>query len=509
MTSSTAPFIDLGSYLHFLEQQNSLKRVRCPVDKDWEIACIARWALESIPEDQAYGILFENVKGHSIPVAVNLYASYDLYAAGLGVPRDLLLDHWAQALADPVKPVRSSQAPVHDVVATAESVNMLGIPVPVWTPGRDAGPYLSAACVITKDPESGIQNMGAYRVQVYDEKHTGLFFGSKLQHGAIHYAKYCKRNESMPVAFVVGAAPALNYACAAKTAYGVDELDIAGGLMGVPVEVVQGKTVDLMVPAHAEYVIEGRVLPDQKRPEGPFGEALGYMNLTAPAPVVEITAICHRRAPVHHGYVQQLPPSDGHLVMEYGLVGPLWFYLTRKLKLGGVRDLAVARGSAGLAMLVAQIDSSQPGAAAAISHALTKLNFGQKFVYIVDDDVDIRDPETLNWVLSSRVDPARDIQIKDETSTFMADPSTMSRAASEGRPMTSPPYTSSLTVIDATIKCRVPEISLPGAKLMDLTRARWAETGLPHLVPRRRTRRLLVTHSDRGVLSDRSVVSGE
>jgi len=499
VTGPTAPFIDLGSYLHFLEQKESLKRVRCPVDKDWEIACIARWALESTPEDQAYAIVFENVVGHSVPVAVNLYCSYDLYAAALGVPRDSLLDHWAQALANPLKPVRSAQAPVHEVVATAEAVNMFDISIPVWTPGRDAGPYLSAACVITKDPETGIQNMGAYRVQVYDEKHTGLFFGSKLQHGAIHYAKYCKQNEAMPVAFVVGVAPAVNYACAAKTAYGVDELDIAGGLMGAPVDVVQGKTVDLMVPARAEYVIEGRVLPGEQRDEGPFGEALGYMNLAAPAPVVEITAICHRHAPVHHGYVQQLPPSDGHLVMEYGLTGPLWFYLTRKLKLRGLRDLAVARGSAGLAMLVAQIDPSQPGAAAGISHALTKLKFGQKFVYIVDDDVDIRDPETLNWVLSSRVDPARDIQTHGETSTFMADPSTMSRAALKGKPVTSPPYTSSLTVIDATIKCPVPEISLPGSELMDRARARWPETGLPRLVPRRRMKQLLDKHSETGV----------
>lgn len=490
------PFLDLQSFLTFLETSGHLKRVRAPVDKDWEIACIARWAIESTPEEAAYGILFESIKNHTVPVAVNLYASYATYAAALGASLETLLEYWAGALCESRKPTAVKSGPVREVVERDAEASLLTIPAPVWTPGRDAGPYLSAANVITKDPDTGVQNLGNYRVQIHNEKYAGLFFGSKMQHGAIHYAKYCERQLPMPVAIVVGAPPAVNFAAAAKTAYGIDELEIAGGLAGASLEVVKGETVDLWVPARAECVIEGMVAPDKQMREGPFGEALGYMNLAAPAPVVEITAICHRRTPIHHGYVQQLPPSDGHLVMEMGVLGPLWYYLTRKLRLQGLRDLAIARGSAGLAILVVQLHRSHAADAVSIGHSLAKFNFGQKFIFLVDEDIDIRDQETLNWTLSSRVDPERDIRFVSDVSTFQYDPSTLARTAAEGKEIGSPPYRSSLAIVDATIKCAVPEISLPGQALMAKAVAKWAEIGLPPITPRRRIRRLLATHSE-------------
>ncbi len=498
MTAPTPPpFLDLGSFLSFLEQSGRLKRVVKPVDKDWEITCIARWAMESTPEDNAYGLLFENVKNYNVPVAVNLYAPYATYSAALRIPPETLLERWAMALGQPRKPVSVESGPVQEVVETGAEASLLTIPAPVWTPGRDAGPYLSAANVITRDPDTGVQNMGSYRVQVHDEKHAGLFFGSKMQHGAMHYAKYCKRQKAMPVAIVVGASPAVNFAAAAKTAYGVDELEIAGGLMGIGLEVVKGKTIDLLVPARAEYVIEGWVSPETQVMEGPFGEALGYMNWAAPAPVVDVTAICHRQAPIHHGYVQQLPPSDGHLVMEMGVLGPLWYYLTQKLRLEGLRDLAIARGSAGLAILVVQLQRSHARNAMSIGRTLAKLNFGQKFIYLVDEDIDIRDQETLNWALSSRVDPERDIHFVSDISTFQYDPSTLARAAAEGKELRSPPYDSSMAIVDGTVKCAAPEISLPGRSIMLRALENWEQTGLPPITPRRRIQRLVATHSER------------
>ena len=163
------------------------------------------------------------------------------------------------------------------------------------------------------------------------------------------------------------------------------------------------KTVDLLVPARAECVIEGLVHAGTSREEGPFGEYLGYVNGAAPAAVVEVTAITHRSAPVHHGFVQQMPPSDGHLVMEMGVLGPLWFNLTQKLKVKGIRNLAIARGSAGLSILVAQIEKAHVSQSDRIGRLLAKFNSGQKFIYLVDEDIDIRDQDTLNWALSSRV----------------------------------------------------------------------------------------------------------
>lgn len=505
--SPVAPFLDLPSFLSHLEQTGRLRRISKPVDKDWEIACLARWAMESTAEQDSYALLFENVNNQSVPVAVNLFPSPVLYGAALGVESEELLEAWARALDRPHKPIEVSDGPVREVVLTNSRASLLKLPAPVWTPGRDGGPYLSAASVITKDPETGIQNMGIYRMQIHDEKHAGLSFGSKMQHGAMHYSKYCKRQEPMPVAAVIGAPPVITFAAAAKTAYGVDEMEIAGGLAGSALQVVRGKTVDLLIPAHAECVIEGFVHPDVKREEGPFGEVLGYLNQSAPAAVVEITAICQRVAPVHHGYVQQLPPSDGHLVMEMGFLGPLWYYLTRKLGLEGVRNLAIARGSASLTILVAQIEKTRVSQSALIGRALAKFNLGQKFIYLVDEDIDIRDPETLNWALSTRVDPERDIEFIKDFPTFQYDPSTLSRASRDGKQLGPPPYPSSVAIVNATVKCEVPEISLPGRSAMFKALENWNETGLPPLTPRKRLERLLRTHSDSNPVPGKRPVS--
>lgn len=491
--TSPPPCRELGAFVRHLEARGRLRRVKADVDKDTELACIARWALECTTDAERYAILFERVRGQEMPVLVHAYATLEMYAEALGTPPDGILERWAAAMAGPKPTTAADDGPVHEIVET-QSADLTRLPIPVWTPGRDAGPYLSAACVITKDPLTGVQNLGTYRIQIHDSRTVGVFFGSALQHGAMHHERYSKMGEPTPVALIVGAPPVVNFAAAAKTAYGIDELTIAGGLLGEGLEVVRGRTVDLMVPARAECVIEGFIDPGAKRQEGPFGEALGYMNDAAPAPFMRVTAITRRRSAIHHGYVQQLPPSDGHLLMELGVLGPLYFYLTRKLGTKGIRDLAIARGSAGIAMLLVQLERAHAGGADALGRALTKLNFGQKFVYLVDEDVDIRDPETVNWAISSRVDPKRDITVVSNVKTFQLDPSIF--AANGGVMPAAPPYDSSMVVVNATLKCRVPEISLPARSYMEHVLTRWGEWGLPPVAPRERVTRLLETHSD-------------
>ncbi len=485
------PFLDLPSYLAFLDRSGRLQRVRAEVDKDTELACIARWALEGFTRGREYALVFERVRGHSLPVAVHVFPSLDLYATAIGTPLSGVYERWSAALAGPVPPRIVDAAPVHDVVLTGDDADLTALPVPVWTPGRDAGPYLSAGLVITRDPDTGVQNLANYRIQIHDRRCAGLFFGSDLQHGAMHRARYRRRNEAMPVALVVGAPPAVNFAAAAKTAYGIDEMSIAGALSGAPIEVVRCRTNDLLVPARAEIVIEGRVAPDASRMEGPFGEALGYMNDPLPAPFIDVTAVCRRREAVFHGYVQQLPPSDGHLVMEMGVLGPLWYYLTRKLGVRGLRDLAIARGAAGVSMLLVQLDRTAAGQAGPVGRALARLNFGQKFVCFLDDDVDLRDPEAVNWAITSRVDPDRDFTLHSDTHAFQYDPSTLDRARAKGRAPSGPPYESSLAVIDATLKGPAPPVCLPDAALMRRVIQRWSEWGLPPIAARPRIQTML------------------
>ena len=283
----------------------------------------------------------------------------------------------------------------------------------------------------------------------------------------------------------------MSFAAAAKTPYGVDELTVAGGLLNQPIEVVPGRTVDLMIPAQAEQVIEGFVSPGEMQLEGPFGEALGYMNEAAPAAVIRVTALGQRQGAIHHGYLQQLPPSEGHVVMEMGLLGPLWHALTRRLRIKGLRTLAIAPGSAGVATLVAQVDRLPRRDVVNIGKAIARINFGQRFLWLVDTDIEPRDAETLHWALSSRVDPARDITLVDGIQTFQLDPAVMARAEALGEPLTTPPYRTSMAIIDATVKCSVPALALPEADAMAKTLGRWAEWGLPPIRPRERLQRLV------------------
>jgi UbiD family decarboxylase len=490
----------LRSFTSELERAGRLKRIAAPVDKDTEIAGIARWVIECVPPHDLYALQFDNVKGYSTPVVVGLFSTRDFYAAALGIEAEQILRHWSQAVAHRVPTKLIDDGPILEDVRTVEA-DLTKIPIPTWTPGRDGGPYIPSGGVITKDFETGIQNLGVYRLQQHDSKRLGLFFGSDKQHGAMHLAKYRKANQPMPVAIVIGGSPAVSFAAAAKTVYGVDELEIAGGLAGQPIDVVRGRTVDLLVPADAEYVVEGYVHPDTLELEGPFGEAYGFMNRSAPAPVVDVSAICSRKDAWFHGYVQQLPPSEGHFIWEYGLLGPLWYYLRERLGLPALVDMAIAPGAAGLSMLAVQVDGGAKEVRRVLD-AIATLNFGQKVVVAVDRDIDIRDPQSLNWAMSTKVDPEQDVRILKNVQTYLLDPSILARNSLRAEDAPPGPFASSMMLLDATQKCRVPEISLPGKTVMRHVLDRWIDFGLPPLNVRSRLTRLLETHSESDLYFD-------
>lgn len=468
------------------------------MDREREIAAITRWVAEAFSDRERFALRFDRVRGFDQPVIVGLYGSRDLYGAALGVGADRLLDHWGAALAAPRPPQRAARpGAVHENVATGADVDLRLLAVPVWTPGRDAGPYLPAAAVITVDPETGIQNLATYRIQIQGRDRAGLFFGTQRQHGAIHLERHRRAGRPMQVAVVIGPPPAVQFAAAAKTAYGVDELEIAGGLAGEPVEVVKGKTVDLLVPARSEIVIEGIVRPDRRGHEGPFGEALGYMNLAADAPVIEVTAVTQRRGSIMHGCMQQLPPSEGHLIWEMGVLGCIGYYLRDKMGLRVIRDLAVVPGSAGVSMLAVALEYGAHAEAERVAEALTAVSFGQKLVLLVDDDIDVHDLHTLQWALSSRADLKRDIRIVEGMSSYQLDPAALS-ARRPGEPEPTPPYPCATMIIDATLKTAGPAVALPEPAAMERARMRWAELGLPALPPCPRLSRLLDRHRGPG-----------
>ncbi len=491
MARALAMHEDHRAFLDALDAADRLHRITAPVDKDRELACVARWASEGSGGAAPRALLFENVVGHDHPVSVGAFGSMDLCARALELSADAMYPRWAEAIEHPIPPRRVERGVAQEIVDTGDAINLTTLPVPVWTPGRDTHPYISSGSIVTADPETGIGNVGVYRAQVQGPRELGMFFGSARQHGAMHLAKYRQRGEPMPVAVVIGGPPGFNLAAAAKTTYGVDEIATAGALAGAPVPVVRGVTVDLAVPARAEFVIEGTIDPDDRHPEGPFGEALGYMDEATTAPRVTVTAITRRSHPIFHGYVQQLPPSEGHLVWEIAALGSLWYYLRHQMRLDWLLDAAVMPGSGGLSGIALQVRRGASGAAERLAMIFTQMTFGQKQVVVVDDDIDIRDPTALQWAVSTRADPARDVRLVDDVETYLRDPAVLHRQQTDASATDQAPYASSIMVIDATLKSASPAVALPTAEHMRAVAARWSDFGLPPIDDRCRVWRML------------------
>src|SRR5262249_48860029 len=176
----------LRDFVEDLGSLGWLGEVDKPVDKDWEIACLARWAIESTSEDDAYAIRFNHVIGYDIPVVVGLFASRRHIARSLGVETDGILERWARALAHPLPPQIVTDGLTKRVIQRGDHADVTRLPIPVWTPGRERSPYLSSACVVTVARDTGVPNLGTYRIQVHGPCQLGLFFGSAKQHGAMH-----------------------------------------------------------------------------------------------------------------------------------------------------------------------------------------------------------------------------------------------------------------------------------------------------------------------------------
>src|ERR1700681_4718348 len=258
-TTEPRPARDFQSHLADLEARGLLVRIDRAIDKDTELHPLVRWQfLGGIPESKRRAFLFTNVidgKGvrYDIPVAVGaLAASPDIYAAGMGQPVANIGQAWMRAIANPIAPVEVVSAPCQEIVVTGDELRRPGgglarLPVPVSTPGFDSAPYLTATLCITKDPDSGVQNIGTYRAALKATDRLVVRMVARPSGGAggyYHWLKYRERRAPMPIAIVIGAAPVVAFTSPQKLAVDFDELSVAGGRAGGPIRVVRAKTVD-------------------------------------------------------------------------------------------------------------------------------------------------------------------------------------------------------------------------------------------------------------------------
>lgn len=467
---------DLREYLTVLEGKQKLKRVRKEVDKDWEIAAVCRQLFYKLSDEKRPAVMFENVKGFNIPVVAGaLGASREIYAIGLetdsveGINRK-----WDRALEKPIPPRIIKDGPCKENVVLGDKVNILKLPVPTWTVGEDPAPFFTSPYVITKDPETGIRNVGTYRMQVKGPNKTGFSMG-RAQDAAFHVRRNDERNQPTPVAVVVGADPTIGFVSVSKLSESLDEFAVAGGLRGEPVELVACETVPLEVPATAEIVLEGEIPANVREPEGPFGEYTGYMGPAGTEPAFIIKCMTFRNNPVYQAFISQRPPSESSCIRAVGREWPLYKHLKYALNLP-IRDVRLKEAGGSGAYVAVSMKKEFEGQVRQLMYGIWSLRTGfGKITVVVDDDIDIKDDFALDWAISWRVRPDKDIYIEKDVQAVGFDPSQAHPSVPQHHPTR---RVGSRVAIDATKKHDYPAISLPPKEHLDLVASRWKEYGI-------------------------------
>lgn len=478
---------DLHDHLDRLEKEGLLVRVDRQINKDTEMHPLVRWQFRGgIPESQRKAFLFTNVvdskgKKYDIPVVVGaLASSREIYRIGLGCDLDKIAETWTRAAANPIPPNVVTDAPCHDIVVTGDELKepgkgLDGIPMPISTPGWDNAPYTTLSQYISKDPDTGVQNMGNYRGQFKSPTRIGMNPSLELRPGIYaHWLKYKARGEKMPAAVVLGAPPAVTFTSTQKLPERLDELEVTGGLIGAPLNVVRCKTVDLLVPAEAEIVIEGYIHTDALEPEAPFGESHGHVNLQEYNAFMEITAITRRSDAILTSIISQVTPSESSLIKRVSLEPLLLEHLRENLGLRCVKKVGLHEPLTNLRKVVLlHIEKGTPRVEVwrALYGLASQHRAIGKFVIAVDEDIDVDNADAILWALSYRCNPAIDMEVMRHR-----DQGHGPRSQRNGGEDAS-------VLFDATLKEPFPPISLPKREFMEKAKEIWEELGLPKLTP--------------------------
>lgn len=424
---------DLRGFIKILEERGQLKRISALVDPDMEIAEISNRMLQK----GGPGLLFENVKGASFPVAVNLMGTVEriCWAMNMEKPEELeTLGKKLSMLQQPKPPKKISQAidfgkvlfdvvkakpgrdffpPCQQVVIQGQDLNLNKLPLIRPYPG-DAGKIITLGLVITKDCETGIPNVGVYRLQLQSQNTMTVHWLS-VRGGARHLRKAAERGKKLEVAIALGVDPLIIMAAATPIPVDLSEWLFAGLYGGSGVNLARCKTVDLEVPADSEFVLEGTITPGEVLPDGPFGDHMGYYGGVEDSPLVRFQCMTHRKDPVYLTTFSGLPPKE-EAMMAIAL-NRIYTPILRQ-QVSEIVDFFLPMEALSYKAAIISIDKAYPGqarrAALAFWSALPQFTY-TKFVIVVDKDINVRDPRQVVWAISSKVDPTRDVFILPNT----------------------------------------------------------------------------------------------
>ena len=424
---------DLRAFIQLLEERGQLRRITAPVDPDLELAAIADRVLAS----GGPGLVFENVIGSSMPVAVNLLGTVERVVWSMGLERPEQLEELGERLAllqqprppkglgetkqfarvfwDLVKarPDLDLLPPCRQQVFEGDAVDLNNIPLIRPWPG-DAGGVITLGLVITKDPETGVPNVGVYRLQK-QSVNTMTVHWLSVRGGARHLRKAAAMGKKLEVAVAIGVHPLLVMAAATPIPVQLSEWLFAGIYAGEGVRLSRCKTLDLKVPSHSEVVLEGTITPGEVLPDGPFGDHMGFYGGIEDSPLVRFHCMTQRRDPMFLTTFSGRPPKEEAMLAI--ALNRIYTPILRQ-QIPEIKDFFLPMEALSYKLAVISIDKAYPGqakrAAMAFWSALPQFTY-TKFVVVVDSHINVRDPRQVVWAIAAQVDPQRDLFTLENT----------------------------------------------------------------------------------------------
>jgi UbiD family decarboxylase len=363
-------------------------------------------------------LLFEQVQGHDIPIVANVVASRRALAFALGAPERDLAREYARRITEHVKPVVVDDPPFRHTVLTGQAVDLGRLPIPLYFPG-DAGRYLTAGLLVARDPETGVETEGYHRFQVKGRDRMGVSLHSRRR--MFEYQRRAEaRGRALPCAVVLGLHPLVSMGSLAYPPADVGKFEVVGGLFGEPLAVAPCATIDLHVPAAAEIVIEGEILPGVREPEGPFGEFTGYFSRRSTQHVFVATAIALRERP----WFQSIGSGRaGDHITTLGLVREAEITNALARVIPNVTGVHVPLSGTSSFTAYVAIRQGRPGEAKHVIPIVLGVDHYLKLVIVVDDDIDVFDESDVMWAVATRMQADRDLVVIAGSLGALLDPS--------------------------------------------------------------------------------------
>ena len=424
---------DMRSFLNLLDERGQLRRINAPVNADLELAAIS---------DRVLGIggpalLFENVIGSDLPVAINLLGTIERVVWSMGLEDASELEDLGKKLSllqqpRPPKGLKETKEfaeifwnlfkaipdtdltpPCQQIILKENQVNLNNLPlIRPWP--KDAGGIITLGLVITKDPETGVPNIGVYRLQ-RQSVNTMTVHWLSVRGGARHLRKAASMGKKLEIAVAIGVHPILVMAAATPIPVQLSEWLFAGLYAGEGVRLTKCKTLDLKVPSHSEIVLEGTINPGEELNDGPFGDHMGFYGGIEKSPLIKFHCITHRKDPIFLSTFSGRPPKEEAMLAI--ALNRIYTPILRQ-QVPEIVDFFLPMEALSYKLAIISIDKSYPGqakrAAMAFWSALPQFTY-TKFVVVVDSIINVRDPRQVVWVISSQVDPQRDLLIMEKT----------------------------------------------------------------------------------------------